>query len=457
MARVPDSTSFALSEVRDVIDDDPATAVVTSVTDNGGVARFNTSNTKGLDPGDNISLTGFTSYNGVYAVTALSTDSWIETIQGYAGDESGIWTATLLKTLIDCFDNAIAARFDPRYEGSKDRQSNFQNYGWQLILTLINTHYDATRSYNNLDGCTGWLFVACAYGLVSYSVNSSGVLSYKDTWTDADDDSLLNIWVADSDNFIFCVDGYDDTLRSFTYNVTTGAITYIDDDGQIYVNPLPGNIAGQGNTITGDDNKFVFFLTNPGSGYNAIITSEYDGSANIAYKTSITGALNETFSAIWYDISSGYLFTVGSAGLSIFSINQTTGVLTRIDSENGGLGAGWNDVWTDGIYAYVSTTSYGLAVFSWDGGGNLTFEDWTDTDDSSAIYAISGDTDNKFIYCQGGDGKVHIFTFHNGAVYCHGESTAAVSNMLDVHVPYDVVNVLAVARGTTGLSTYGIS
>lgn len=32
-------------------------------------------------------------------------------------------------SLRDCFTNAVAGQFDPTYEGSKDRLSNFRNYG----------------------------------------------------------------------------------------------------------------------------------------------------------------------------------------------------------------------------------------------------------------------------------------------------------------------------------------
>lgn len=53
-------------------------------------------------------------------------------------DTAGGWGLQDVKTelglpstakLSDCFANAIAGEFDPLYEGSKDRLSNFRNYG----------------------------------------------------------------------------------------------------------------------------------------------------------------------------------------------------------------------------------------------------------------------------------------------------------------------------------------
>ena len=43
--------------------------------------------------------------------------------------------------LVDCFSLANSAEFDPNYEGSKDRLSNFRNYGglWVGKLILIST------------------------------------------------------------------------------------------------------------------------------------------------------------------------------------------------------------------------------------------------------------------------------------------------------------------------------
>lgn len=42
--------------------------------------------------------------------------------------------------LVDCFADAVASKFDPAYEGSKDRLSNFRNYGASgNLLEVITT------------------------------------------------------------------------------------------------------------------------------------------------------------------------------------------------------------------------------------------------------------------------------------------------------------------------------
>ena len=470
MARVPNIDAIALSEVIGVIDDDPKTGSVTSVTDNGsGYARMHTASTAGLVLGRWVDLTGFSyGYGGSWIVTAISTNSYFDIDDYYYGDDSGTWTA-LIDSLLCCFANALSAKFDPAYEGSKDRLSNFRNYGWGLVLTQISTYYEAIKRAIGIDGCTGWIFVALVGdsvddngGLHSFTINSSGVLSFKDNWVQLYADFMMNIWVADSDNFVFCLEGNTNKVRSFTYDGTTGVITARWNSGPIYTGPLRANYSDRGNTITGDDNKFIFFLTNPQASpyYDAIITCEYDSNADLTDKTAKLGYVNEKFNGIWYDDSSGFLFTVGNHGLSSWSINQTTGALTLLDSDL--LSYYCIDVWTDGTYAYVSTTDLGLIVYSWDGSGNLTYEDYADTLDSSAIYAISGDIDNGFIYAQGADSKIHIFSFVDGVVYCHGETTTTVTNMSDIHVPYDVADVIAVVKNSItspnrGISTYKLT
>ena len=54
--------------------------------------------------------------------------------------------------LVDCFSRASSAEFDPNYEGSKDRLSNFRNYGgiWVGKLQSISTVYPSnSTSWSN--------------------------------------------------------------------------------------------------------------------------------------------------------------------------------------------------------------------------------------------------------------------------------------------------------------------
>ena len=53
--------------------------------------------------------------------------------------------------LTDCFADAVAASFDAAYEGSKDRLSNFRNYG-AVSLTAFTTN--ATWQSTNANACT---------------------------------------------------------------------------------------------------------------------------------------------------------------------------------------------------------------------------------------------------------------------------------------------------------------
>ena len=127
MARIPNQSNFALSDVITVVLPFSQGAAVSSIGDNGGIARFWTTNTGTIVVGMWITLYDLGGYDGTYKVTAMITNLYFETSQSYSGTDVGSWKAIV--GLLDCFADADAAKFDPLYEGDKDRLSNFRNYG----------------------------------------------------------------------------------------------------------------------------------------------------------------------------------------------------------------------------------------------------------------------------------------------------------------------------------------
>ena len=109
-----------------------------------------------------------------------------------------------------------------------------------------------------------------------------------------------------------------------------------------------------------------------------------------------------------------YLFVSWGSSINMYSVNQTTGVLTLIDSYVGGFG--YTDVWCQSSKVYVGLGNDGIGVFTYNAGGFITMPGqplWGDNmDDQGGTYNwVSGDG-TEFIYSsrsEAGSGYFQIY------------------------------------------------
>lgn len=126
---VPNTTTFKLTDVLTELAGDgfSENTAYSSVTNSGGTARFNTSNTGSMAIGHTLYISGAV-YEGLYTISNISINSWFECSGvGYISNSSGFWYSGTGR-LIKCFNDAIGPGFDASYRGNMDRQYNFRNY-----------------------------------------------------------------------------------------------------------------------------------------------------------------------------------------------------------------------------------------------------------------------------------------------------------------------------------------
>ena len=127
---VPDTTTFELHDVVNEINATLEGAIISSTSDNGGIARFNTTDTGTLVVGSDVKVS-VTAYGTTWnTVTAISVDSWFECGIAYISFGGGTWYGS--GSLGDCFNNSFGPCFDLAYAGNFDKLYNFRNYNHAL-------------------------------------------------------------------------------------------------------------------------------------------------------------------------------------------------------------------------------------------------------------------------------------------------------------------------------------
>ena len=459
MARVPNTNTFALSDVVDVIDDDPGTGSITSVTDNGsGYGRFHTSNTTGLVVKRSVEITDCLTYVGG-TVTAISAGSYFDTDEPFVDDDTGIWTA-IIDSLRCCFASADAAKFDPRYAGSKDRQSNFRNYGWEANLTLLETDDDGGLYRGLCDSRgRGWIGVCRDItGISTYNITGGSELALLDTQTikytlDPGNSKAVNCWF--QGDWIFVVGVYSSSICTlFSVPVDVGGNLSAADDEYHFASGSDNRVEW----ITGDGSKFLFVATQPGSGYPKIHTFSYDGGGNFTLEdTYAYGASGANVYDMWYGYwnSIHFLFVATTAGVQSFSINQSTGELTSIEIDTPGTGFHGIIGNEDDQLLYVSYLT-GLAVFSVSDTGYMLLED-SDAQFSTGGARVANDDDGfTFVIGYNTQDRVVIYRIDENTDLVY-EGYEAISDATDVLCAYAKAGRLYVTRQGTGISAYGIT
>lgn len=420
MARIPDLSSFKLSDVITIIDASAyfASGTVTSVTDGtAGAARFNCVIAHGMIVGEFVELSNFTYYTTGVPIEIIAVGTtWFELEYEYFYlDDTGAWDEYVdIDRLSRCFDFAWSTRFDPLYSGSKDRLSNFRNYGWSLSLSVADNE-DDTNGYSRVHGEGDEIYVACenaSNGIVSYTVSpSNGTIVLHGSGVDGTDGENY-IWA--EGGFVFTTNGPDHKVKSWT--TSGGALTRVTSWDYTY------QIGGEYymESITGDGNKFIFVSANHATLAPRILTFEYNPStAALTYKTAfVFSSGSDTIDTLYY--KNGWLFFSGSDGIRSFSVNPTTGALG-----NGELGEGSayhpQNIFVTDTHIIASTPSYGLMLFSYDDStGYVTVED-NDTSPGASVYGyVTGD--ENFFYCQIYDSGYKVACWRLGAgdtlVYC---------------------------------------
>jgi hypothetical protein len=289
-----------------------------------------------------------------------------------------------------CFDNAITSRFDLLYEGSKDRLSNFRNYGWALSLVYVESETGGS-SHDGIDGNNDFFFTANSVGIISWTISPTGYMTeklasdYTDIQTYVHVDSTYDI--------VFSTDSAR-YFNSWTYDAF-GALTRVTHlDTYTSYGDLKSKDPG---AITSDGNKFVFVINRDsafGGNYDDIMVCEFNTTTGaLTYKNYYRSANGDEYKDIFY--IDGYLFlTSNNNGIQSFTVNQTTGALTLVESGEGAAYYPWG-IWCYNGYIYASSATYGMILFSYSS-GLVTFVDYDST--YPLIWSVSGDSATGFVY-----------------------------------------------------------
>lgn len=460
MAKVPDTDTFALTDVEAVLDDNLPSGSITGVTDNGsGDARFATADTTGLEVGKQVVITGTTNHNGTHQVVVL-TSTYFETYELYVENDSGTWTrADDVDSLSMCFTIAEAAKFDPRYEGSKDRLSNFRNYGYKGDLVWLETDDDGGQYRGMCDsGGDGWIGVCRdSSGVSTYNINpGTGEIAVIDTQTvkyqfDAGNSDCINCW--HQDDWIFVVAAYSGS-SSTLFSVPVDALGNLSAEDDEY-NRSSSDIMY---AITGDGSKYLFVCTESVASDPKIWTFSYDSNGDFTLEQTYDVPSNVNVYDMWYGYwnSTHYLIAATTAGMKSYSINQTTGALTLIDTEDGTLAFHGCIGDEDKQLIWATESDGDVRCYSVSDTGYFTLED-TSGESVSAGALVAYSDDGQFIFSRGYDTNTRVYIYrldeNDDFIY---EGYEAISNIDDILCAYAKADRLYVTRGTSGISVYRI-
>ena len=445
MAHVPDTTTFALSDVDTVLSLYADYGTFGSVTMSNGKAVLNNASSVDVRVGSLITITNSTYYDGLCGVTAY-TSTTITTDIIYIADDSGSWDLEIY-SLGDMFTAAahtFANRFDYRYVGTKDRLSNFRNYGPTGTLIYADGH-DNTGVYAGIHSNADWIFVAAGAGnggVISYYVADNGDITLKNAEFPPGNESYRDVWVQDSLIFITSKDSVAGKtyLRTYTYNALTG-VMYVADVYEASTSIGDHNVFGDGTDV-------ICMVEPAGASTVGIMTFTYDGSGNITYKTRYNAD-----SARYYDgvYTGGYLFVVGTNGITSFAVNTTTGVLTKEDNDNLGTFTGSSIIYdsTNGLQ-FVGSQSDGAIVYS-HSSGILTQEY---REGSGARLFPAYHPPSNYIYFRDNSNVYRYRVDENNDLVYVGSQSFTISGQL--HYWYIADNVIVATDGSNGLETYTI-
>ncbi|MCK5374650.1 MAG: VCBS repeat-containing protein, partial [Alphaproteobacteria bacterium] len=344
--------------------------------------------------------------------------------------------------------------------------------GQLTYLSQVKDGVDGVDGLDNVLNTTfssdGNYFYAAGYNddavaIFSYD-NTTGQLTYlsqvKDGVGGVDGlDGANNIIFSPDGNYAYVTGQNDNAVAVFSYDNTTGNLTYLSHvkdgvggvDGLYGVRSITFSPDGDYAYAAGytDDAVAIFSYDNT-TGSLTYLSRVRDGSDGV---DGLNGATQLTFSP---DGNYAYVTGCNDSAVAIFSYDNTTGQLTYLSQVKDGVGGvdglyGAMDIIfsPDGSYAYV--TGYNddaVAVFSYDNTtGNLTqigfFKDGTvagqkTVNGLNAVKSLTFSLDGKFIYAAGYyDHAVSIFEI----AALVGENNVEFSKTVNI-TPVDDVLIL---------------
>lgn len=291
-------------------------------------------------------------------------------------------------------------------------------------LTLLDTDYQGSSSYNRVWGDGNFIYVAAGYtGLLSYSVDGAGNLTFIDS--DAQGISPY-LDVFGDGTYIYCA-CQGEGLRVYSVD-GAGNLTHVDSDDQ---GGLYNGVYCDGTYIicscgadgfrsyTRDAGGLLTFKEREDQGgtyYGAYGDGTYLYAGRTTYGThSYTIGANGVFTAkdaddqggdyryVWADGS--FIYVCLDGGQVMTYTVGANGVLTHKTTNVNGGGDSFvaYDVWGDGTYIYVanagaSVAYMGLSICTVDGNGALTELDRIGNEAGSEFYGKGVWGDGTYIY-----------------------------------------------------------
>jgi hypothetical protein len=453
--RVPDSNTFALSTVVAVVEltSDSGTFSSASFDPASGKTQLNGAFNTDVEINDTVTVTGSSYYNGSHLVMSRTSSTIvINTI--FTSTDTGSWDLELLRQT-DCFQAAESAKFDPSYSGSKDRLSNFRNYGPMGNLTQVDAE-DNGGFYSAIDGQAAWFYITSgSSGLRRYDMDVDGVLTLAHTMGAPGNESFQDISLASLGNELWITSYNSTTDRYWLHHMSVSAIDGSYDLGA-YTGTEIMNITYAG--------TFVYVTARDGGTGFGIKCFNWSGGV-INYKSSYVADSAKYYKGAYYvdDAVNYYLIMPGNNGTSIFSINATTGFLTKIDTDNTGTYIGTDIAIpltydTDSFYFLVTTVNDGIYLYRLDGSENLVYKD----SDTLAL-ELQGPAIHKassIVYCTRA-GYVRRYSISKTAWTISFIAEQSLSNVERVFIwdeatGFDPDDILIASHGWDGIKTYSI-
>jgi len=442
MAKVPDTDTFALSDVDVVLSEDSENGLFDWVTDSVGKAMLHGALNSDVVIGSRITITDSTYYNGTHTVTAR-TDTTITIDANYIDTDLGKWDLELY-SLGDMFTAAVDNKFDWRYSVAKDRLSNFRNYGTPGTGVLTAGDHDDQAGYHwGLHGNQHWVFIACMeFGVRCYDVSTLGMLTLKNTAGAPGNEGFIDVWTQSSKLFLTSQDSVADVnyLRSYTYNTVTGVMVAAD--------VIQASTETGAHHIFGDGSNLIFVTQPFGLSTYGIHSFTYDINGNLTFKDVYNADLAFYYKGVYVD---GYLFVVGSNGITSFTRNITTGVLTRVDNDNTGTFVGNSIIYdSNSGLLFVGSDADGAIVYS-HSSGTLTqeYRQGSGVRKHPAYHSAA----NYLYYIDGSNVLRYKRNVNDDLDYIGSQALGIVERLF---IWSGAPNILIASDGYDGIRTYGI-
>jgi hypothetical protein len=278
-------------------------------------------------------------------------------------------------------------------------------------------------------------------------MTTAGILDLKDTIGPYDSyDVMIDCWVQDSIVFVTTTnsDFGRSYLRTYTYSVITGELTYshsLEDGSGEFVSK---NVFGDGSDVV--------FVVDPASSTSGIRSYTYTSGGTLTYKTAYTTGSYTYYNGVMAD---GYLFVVGSNGITSFTVNTTTGVLTYVDRDSTGSFTGNSITWdADNEVLYVGSQDDGMLVYT-HSSGTLTQTYPSPSSgsgyDGFPAYNVKG----NYLYGVDGSNQIARWRLSSGDDLSYiGAQSFNINNRLFIWE--NAVDILIATDGVDGIRTYTI-